>query len=82
MLPTLEQLNGVKRFVFPPDNKTRYWMDFASWEGLPSDRVFYLKGEVSHGQLELVAMGYGLKDSYGNGSIFIDPKYLPPELEP
>lgn len=80
MVPTLKQLNGVARYRFPEGNAARYWMDFAAWEGLPSDRIFYHKGNVSHGQLELVARGYGLRDDYGNGSIFIDPGQLPAPL--
>jgi len=79
MVPTLEQLNGVKRYRFPADNKARYFMDFASWETLPADRLFYLKGDAPGGRVELVAHGYGLRGDYGNGSIFIDPEQLPLE---
>jgi hypothetical protein len=81
MPPTKEQLKGAKRYVFPDNNKAQYFMDFAFWETLPSDRIFYLKGDAPHGHVELVAHGYGIEGEYGNGSIIIDPKYLPPELK-
>lgn len=83
-LPTLDELqdSGVSRFLFPPDNAVPYWMDFASWEGLPSDRVFYLDAteKAPHARVTLRASGYGVAGDYGNGSVFMKAEYLPPKL--
>jgi hypothetical protein len=50
-----------------------FWMDFACWEGVPSDRDFYLNGESApqHKACYLVAPGYGVHGDYGNGSIMV-----------
>lgn len=58
---------------FPADNKIGFFMDFAYWEGVPSDREF-VERESSvpkDGWLALEAPGYGQKGDYGNGSIFV-----------
>jgi hypothetical protein len=76
-LPTIAELEdkGVPRLVFHRKNAVRYWMDFVSWEGLPSDRIFY-RGDDFNGRAVLYASGYGVQGDYGNGSVFIDHKYL------
>jgi hypothetical protein len=74
-LMTLEQLKDKPSLRFPEGNEIGFWMDFAYWQGIPSDRDFYIVGEVAHlDRLDLVADGYGLKTNYGNGSIFVSRK--------
>jgi hypothetical protein len=75
-LKTVEELyfGNLPRVRFTHSNKVRYWMDFASWCGLPSDRDFFVVGNAPHGCLNLVARGYGARDDYGNGSVFIKPE--------
>jgi hypothetical protein len=83
-LKTVEELyfQNLPKVRFRPDNDVRYWMDFTSWEGLPSDRDFFIVGFISHGDLELVARGYGARDDYGNGSVHIKPKELVQQAKP
>ena len=83
MLKTVAELQaeGVKRYRFPEDNEVGYWMDWGFWRGLPSDRIFYHRGEVQHERSNLVADGYGAKENYGNGSIYINHDQLPRPLK-
>jgi hypothetical protein len=74
MILTLEQAKRKPSLRFPKGNKIGFWMDFQYWECIPSDRDFYIAGEAPHDSLDLVAEGYGLEGSYGNGSIFVARK--------
>jgi hypothetical protein len=74
---TLEQAKKKPRMRFPEGNRIGFWMDFEYWKGIPSDRDFYIRGEAPHGDLDLVAEGYGVRESYGNGSIFVARKDVP-----
>lgn len=73
-LLTLQQAKTKPSLRFPAGNNIGFWMDFAYWEGIPSDRDFYIAGDAPHDGIDLVADGYGLKNNYGNGSIFVDRK--------
>lgn len=78
MLKTVEQLyyERTKTIRFRPGNNTGYFMDFGWWRTeLPSDRDFFIVGKVTD-RIDLVARGYGAKDDYGSGSIFVSPKEL------
>ena len=68
---------GATRYVFPDENKVRFFMDFRVWEGVPSDRIFYHDQDLTNNNVELVAVGYGARDSYGNGSIYVSKELLP-----
>lgn len=71
-LPWLSDIEHLPKVRFPKDNKVRFFMDFASWEGVPDDRDFYLTSEgPTEGYVTMVANGYGVRGDYGNGSIFI-----------
>ena len=71
-VPTKEQLKDLPSLRFPEGNKIEFFMDFCFWEGIPSDRDFYIAGDAPHGTLDLVAEGYGIAGSYGNGSIYVN----------
>ncbi len=73
-LLTIEELKEKPSLRFPEGNNIGYFMDFAFWRGIPSDRDFYIVGDAAHDCLDLVAPGYGVKGDYGNGSIFVDRK--------
>ena len=77
-LKTVEELyfEDLPKVRFQPGNKVHYWMDFTSWKGLPSDRDFFIVGNAPHGYLDLVARGYGARDDYGNGSVYIKPEEI------
>lgn len=80
MIMTLDEARNrcLMRVRFPADNNVRFGMDFGFYEGAPSDRDFYAikrAGDFT----ELVAEGYGVKGSYGNGSIHVPTKYLYPD---
>ncbi len=72
------EASKVRRVRFPPNNEARYFMDHSFWKGLPSDRDFYDCGPLrGNGWHDLCAIGYGVKEDYGNGSIFISPDQFP-----
>lgn len=68
------------KFLVRIKPKARFWQDFSIWEW-PEDNhtifeAYYLYGEPD--QLNLTAPGFGDKDNYGNGSIFISDKNVMP----
>lgn len=73
MVYTLEQLRQKTPVQFPEGNKIGFWMDFCFWKGIPSDRTFYITGDApeQHKSFYLAADGYGVRGSYGNGSIMV-----------
>jgi hypothetical protein len=75
-LLTLEEAKSKPSLRFPEGNRIGFWMDFAFFEGIPSDRDFYIAGDAPHDHLDIVAERYGLKGSYGNGSIYVDRKHV------
>jgi hypothetical protein len=77
-VPYLSDLEGRPAVRFPDGNKIQFWMDFACWEGIPSDRDFYINGESApqHASFYLVARGYGVRGDYGNGSIMVNKSAL------
>ena len=75
-LSDLEESNAP-RVRLPENNQATYWMDFSYWEGLPSDRDFFVLPHQCEGWVTLVADGYGARGSYGSGSVFIEAIQLP-----
>jgi hypothetical protein len=74
---TMEQAEKLPRIRFPDENRISFFMDFAFWCGLPSDRDFFVVGPAPGGLgLEFVARGYGIKGDYGNGSVFAQLAYV------
>lgn len=71
-VPYLSDLEKQPALKFPKENEIGFYMDFAFWKGIPSDRAFYIK-EYSESQDSywLVAKGYGVKTDYGNGAICV-----------
>ena len=69
----LKELKKKSAVRFPEGNKIVFWMDFSCWEGIPSDRTFYITGDAAeqHKSFYLAADGYGARESYGNGSIMV-----------
>lgn len=54
-----------------------YWQDFSWWRNkFPFWKKWIVEG-FCNGSAVLASKGYGLKPKYGNGSIYVDPKYLP-----
>lgn len=72
-VPWLSDIETRPPLRFPKGNKIGFWMDFAYWEGIPSDRNFYIESEgpEQHKSVYLVARGYGVRGDYGNGSIMV-----------
>jgi hypothetical protein len=70
---TLAEMQQMPSVQFPKDNEIGYWMDFSYWEGIPSDRPFYITGDASaqYESCYLAADGYGARENYGNGSIMV-----------
>lgn len=70
---TLAELKKMKSVQFPEGNQITFWMDFANWRGVPSDRTFYITGDApeQHKSFNLAADGYGAKENYGNGTIMV-----------
>jgi hypothetical protein len=78
-IPTLSDLeaSGQRRVRFRKGNKIRFWMDFSSWEGLPSNVDLFVNPECPHpGRVELCGRGYGVREYYGNGSIYLNTAEL------
>lgn len=73
-LMTMEELKEKPSLQFPKENDIGFFMDFAFFRGIPSDRIFYVAGDAPHDSLNLIAPGYGLRGDYGNGSIFVSRK--------
>ena len=74
-IPTLQELidGGFPRVCFKEGNEAGYFQDHGFWTGLPSDIEFYVRPMRVHPktQVELIAPGYGTRENYGNGSIFV-----------
>lgn len=72
-VPWLSDIEDRPAIRFPKGNKIGFWMDFAYWKGIPSDRNFYFNGDSApqHDSVYLVARGYGVRGDYGNGSIMV-----------
>lgn len=67
----LSEYHESERYVFHPGNEISFGMDFRWFCGVPSELVFFKKGEIGSSLIELVAIGYGVAGNYGNGSIVI-----------
>jgi hypothetical protein len=73
-IPTIRQLeaDNLPRVRFRVSNGAEYFMDHSLWRTMPCNVVFYVRPMRGFKkQSELLAPGYGVKDNYGNGSIFI-----------
>lgn len=69
---------SAKRYVFSDKNAVQFHMDFSTWQHVPSDRIFYQDKEgPREGWVTLIADGYGARNDYGNGSIFVRASDLP-----
>lgn len=70
-------------YLFPKDNKIRFWQDFSIWEGIPND-VEFSPIKISNGSVTFIGIGYGasktnlynLAHSYGNGAIYVSVEHF------
>jgi hypothetical protein len=68
-------MNKERKIKFPKDNSYPFAQDFARWKNIPDDVEFAI-GEIINGRYVLTAPGYGMKDNYGNGAIFVDHRIV------
>ena len=76
-LPIQKDLDTSVSLTFPEDNGIPFFQDFSFWRGVPSGVKFYIQ-EYINGSYKLVGEGYGMKDAYGCGAIYIRGEVLFP----
>jgi hypothetical protein len=57
-------------------NQIPYMQDYRFTQGIPAGVRFYVEDGNPGSWCKLVAGGYGTKDAYGNGAIYVSSKYV------
>lgn len=58
------------------NGKIVYYQDFSLWGYDFGDKIFTFVEEMHNGLMIFESDGYGIKENYGNGKIYINKKYL------